>query len=556
MKVALAQINTTVGDIRGNLGRIRDAYRRAQGLGAALAVFPELAVAGYPAWDLLDQRDFVKANLQGLKELARETGKTGLVAGFVDINVSKSGKRLHNALALCHQGKVLAIRHKTLLPTYDVFDEARYFEPARENRPISFAGRRWGFSICEDAWNDAGFWKKRLYDKDPIRTQVRSGAGVLVNISASPYHRGKTSLRRRMLCSHARKARAPMLFCNLVGGNDELLFDGNSFALDGRGRMLAHARAFEEDITLVDLDAPLRPVPSPGSEDIEEVYRALLLGLRDYARKCAFKDIVVGLSGGIDSALVAALAAAALGPEHVTGVSMPSMYSSPGSIMDAQKLAHNLGIRLLSIPIIDIYKSYLSALHEVFRATLPGPAEQNIQARIRGNLLMALSNNSGALLLSTGNKSELSVGYCTLYGDMSGGLAVLADVPKTTVYALGRFVNREREIIPQASLTKPPSAELKPNQTDQDDLPPYDVLDDVMRAYIEEGLEAKAIVRRGRPRALVEDILRRIDRNEYKRRQAAPGLRITPKAFGIGRRMPIARGFQQTSGKNLLTKIG
>lgn len=542
MKIALAQIDATVGDLRGNLELIRSNYRRASAEGVDLVLFPELAISGYPPWDLLEQRAFVAANLQALKDLARDVRKTGLCVGFVDVNPSRDGKKLFNAAALLQRGKIVAKRHKSLLPTYDVFDEARYFEPAETNLPVTFNGVKLGLTICEDAWNDATFWESRLYAVDPVDQLARRGAKILLNISSSPYHRGKGALRVKMLHRQAARHRRPLVYCNLVGGNDELIFDGRSLAFDSKGRLLAQGRPFEEDLVMVDLDASTKPACFMKLEDAEEVYRALALGLKDYVRKCGFKDVLVGLSGGIDSAVTCALAAAALGPDHVTGVSMPSMYSSPGSITDADALARNLGVRMINLPITDIYTSYTEALSEPFSGTASGVAEQNIQARIRGNLLMALSNKLGALLLSTGNKSELSVGYCTLYGDMSGGLSVIADVPKTTVYEIARYINRQREIIPQASILKPPSAELKPDQKDQDDLPPYEQLDEIIKAYVEDGMSAAEIVRRGYPSALVSDILDRIDRNEYKRRQAAPGLRITPKAFGIGRRMPIARG--------------
>ena len=542
MKIALAQIDTTVGDLRGNLALIRAYYRRAAAQGADLVLAPELALTGYPPWDLLEQRDFVAANLQTLKELARDVRDAGLCVGFVDVNARGDGKRLFNAAAMLHRGKIAAIRHKSLLPTYDVFDEARYFEPAAVNLPVNFKGVKLGLTICEDAWNDATFWKTRLYRADPVQDLARRGARLLLNISSSPYHRGKGPLRVRMLHRQAARHRRPLLYCNLVGGNDELIFDGRSLAFDAKGRLMAQGRAFEEDLVFVDMDKPATPACFMKLDDADEVYRALVLGLRDYVRKCGFHDVLVGLSGGIDSAVTCALASEALGPSHVTAVSMPSMYSSPGSITDADALARNLGVRMLNVPITAIYTTYMDGLSEPFAGSESGVAEQNLQARIRGNLLMALSNKTGALLLSTGNKSELSVGYCTLYGDMSGGLAAIGDVPKTTVYELARFINREREIIPQASILKPPSAELKPDQKDQDDLPPYDLLDAIIQGYVEDGLGAAEIIRRGHPASLVHQILDRIDRNEYKRRQAAPGLKITPKAFGIGRRMPIARG--------------
>jgi len=542
MKVAIAQIDTTVGDLRGNVERILGAYGRAKEQGADLVLTPEMSVTGYPPLDLLEQPDFVAANLEAVGALARQTHGAGLVVGYADVNPRRWGKPLHNAAALLHDGKVAARRFKCLLPTYDVFDESRHFQPASANAPIAFHGRRLGLTICEDAWNDEHSQRRRRYALDPIRRQVQAGADLLVNISASPYEKGKARFRRGLMERHALTLKAPFVYCNQVGGNDELVFDGNSFALDARGRLIRQAKAFEEDLILVDPDAKV-----PGAEWVEvdaaeEIYRALVLGIRDYAGKCGFKDALVGLSGGIDSAVVCALAADALGPAHVTGVAMPSMYSSPGSVTDAQDLSNNLGVRLYQIPIADVYGAMAKALGEAFRGTQPGLAEQNIQARIRGNLLMALSNKTGAILLSTGNKSELSMGYCTLYGDMSGGLAVIGDLTKTTVYSLARWINRDGPRIPQSSIDKPPSAELAPNQRDQDDLPPYETLDPILEAYIEDGLDADAIARKGSPPELVRRILRRVDSSEYKRVQAAPALRVSHKAFGIGRRMPIARG--------------
>ena len=540
MKAALAQINTVVGDIAGNAGRVRAAAEAAAEKGARLVVFPELTLPGYPAWDLLENRRFIDENLKALAELAAWSKETALVVGYAERNPGR-GKPLFNAAALLHRGKVAARQFKSLLPTYDVFDEARYFEPARETAVAPFEGLKLGLSICEDAWNDESFWPRPLYGHDPIKKLTGLGADLLINLSSSPFHRGKGRLRADMLRSHAQRARVPILYCNLVGGNDELIFDGGSLVLDGEGRLAARAKTFEEDLVIVDLK-DLRPAELPEEEEIESIGRALLLGLRDYAAKCRFTDVLVGLSGGIDSAVTAALAVEALGPGHVRGVSMPSMYSSAGSVTDAQLLAKDLGIELLTIPIRGLYDAYRDALKDAFRGTKAGLAEQNIQARIRGNLLMALSNKTGALVLSTGNKSELSMGYCTLYGDMSGGLALISDVPKTTVYALGRWLNGRRRAIPEASFTKPPSAELAPNQRDQDDLPPYETLDAILEAYIEGGEDVDEIAARGFDRALVESVLARVDRSEYKRRQAAPGLKLTPKAFGVGRRMPIARG--------------
>ncbi len=542
MKIALCQIDTTVGDIRGNVERIRAAYRSAAGEGAELVLFPELAVTGYPPRDLLEQPDFIRANLAAVKSLAKTAGNCGLVVGYAEENPARTGKKLFNAAALLHDRKIKARRYKSLLPTYDVFDETRYFAEAPKNDPIAYKGRRLGVSICEDAWNDASFWARRLYSLDPIRRQVRQGAEILVNIAASPFARGKSLLRYQMLRSHARGLKRPLFYCAAVGGNDELIFEGNSTVLGPDGGVLRQGKSFEEDLVLADSDEKSSGRKWAELEDEEQVYRALIVGLRDYARKCGFTRALVGLSGGIDSAVVATLAADALGPSNVTAVSMPSMHSSKGSVSDSQVLAARLGIRLESLPITRIYDGMMRALAPLLGKGKPGLTEQNLQARIRGNLLMALSNKTGALLLSTGNKSELAVGYCTLYGDMSGGLAVIADLAKTGVYSLARWINRKGERIPRPILKKPPSAELAPNQKDQDDLPPYAVLDDILRAYVEEGEGAAAILRRGHPPAVVRDVLDRVDRNEYKRRQAPPVLRISKKAFGSGRRMPMARG--------------
>lgn len=543
MRIALAQINTRVGDIEGNVAKIKSFAKKAQGLGADLAVFPELCIPGYPPWDLLERKDFIRQNLNALGELAESSGGTALLVGFADVNSSRTGKPLFNSAALLHQGKVLAKRSKSLLPTYDVFDEARHFEPAKENLPILLKGVKLGVTICEDCWNDPSFWDKRLYHADPVQAQARQKAKIFLNLSASPFHQGKVGLRHKMLQSQIKKTKAPFLYCNLVGGNDELIFDGNSLILDGRGRLLAHGRAFEEDILFVDLENNLSSISYQESDPIDQVHKALVLGLKDYVQKCGFKSVLLGLSGGIDSAVVGALAAEALGPENVTGVSMPSVYSSEGSLLDAQALAKNLGIRHHNIPINRIYRSCLDSLKGAFRGTNEDVTEQNLQARIRGNLLMALSNKFGAMVLSTGNKSELSMGYCTLYGDMSGGLAVLGDVPKTTVYALAKYINKEKEVIPVSSITKPPSAELKPDQKDQDDLPPYEVLDKLLERYIEKGKDPEEIAQKEFSKDLVLSVIRRIERNEYKRRQAPPVLKITPKAFGVGRKMPIARAY-------------
>lgn len=545
MKIALAQINPKVGDIRGNLEKINSFKNRAEASGADLAVFPEQSLAGYPALDLWEEHGFAAANEKALKELTGGVGEMGVLVGYVAHNPRKTGKPIFNAAALLHRGKIAAIRYKSLLPTYDVFDEARYFEPApAENAPIIFKGVKIGVTICEDAWarQPVGAGLRRLYKIDPVALQARRGAQILINTSASPFTRNKSMARLKLLSQHARRWRKPFLYCNLVGGNDEIIFDGNSLAFDAKGRVITRGKSFGEDLVVVDTEQRSTPLSQPlFKEDIVEVAEALTLGIHDYAGKCGFSKIYVGLSGGIDSAVVCALAARALGPDNVTCVMMPSPYSSQASMTDAKALIANLTVRFLILPITAIFSSYKETLKGVFAGLREDVTEQNIQARIRGNLLMALANKMGGMVLSTGNKSELSVGYCTLYGDMSGGLAVLADVPKKTVYELARWFNREREIIPQNIIAKAPSAELKPNQKDQDDLPPYDVLDGILTAYIEEGLGPEEIATRGYSRALVDDIISRIDRAEYKRRQAPPSLKISCKAFGLGRRMPIVR---------------
>jgi NAD+ synthase (glutamine-hydrolysing) len=541
MKIALAQVNQTVGDIRGNMRRIREFIARAAKQHADLVVFPEMAVTGYPPRDLLEFPEFIDKNRQAVLELAGQLDKPYAIVGFVDRNPLPEGKRLMNAAALLGDHQVLATRYKSLLPTYDVFDEGRYFAPAPDNPPFTLERQKIGLSICEDMWNDAQFWSKRLYTSDPILALAQNGTDLMINISGSPFHHKKSRQRLDMVESYVRQVHRPFIFVNQVGGNDELVFDGNSFAVDAEGRLLAQAKSFEEDLIVVDTESKGSAVWRQ-REDIEDVHDALVLGLRDYARRCGFEKVLLGLSGGIDSAVTAALAVEALGKANVLGVSMPSPYSSKGSVTDSQKLAKSLGIKLISVPISSVFSAYKKTLKPAFGSRKPDVTEENLQARIRGTLLMALSNKYNMLLLTTGNKSELSMGYCTLYGDMNGGLAVISDVPKMLVYALGRSINRRTEVIPEACFTKPPSAELRPNQTDQDTLPPYDVLDAIIEAYIEENLNVEEIAAKGHPRGLVQKVLTSIDRAEYKRRQAAPGLRITPKAFGMGRRLPIAKG--------------
>ncbi len=543
MKIALAQINPTVGDLTGNAARILAAYRRGVEAGVEIVVFPELAITGYPPRDLLHKSRFIPDNLAVLERLAAATGETGLLVGYVGRNDRQPGREATNSVALLQHGKILATRAKMLLPTYDVFDEDRYFEPAQENAPVDFNGRKIGLTICEDVWNDEAFWDERRYLRNPARELVEAGAEILFNVSASPWHLGKDRLRVEMLSSLVAQIRRPFVYCNAIGGNDELLFDGASLAFDAAGRLITQSAMFREDFLLLDTDTAA-PITPTSLADEEALYRALVLGVRDYFQKCGFQSAVLGLSGGIDSALTAVIAVEALGAENVRGVSLPSQYSSQGSLDDARILAENLGIRYDIVPIQPVFEPVKGQLADIFTGRAEDTTEENIQARLRGVILMAMSNKFGSLLLTTGNKSELAVGYCTLYGDMCGGLAVISDVPKTMVYRLSEWINRDREIIPRASITKPPSAELRPDQTDQDSLPPYDVLDAILEAYVVSGKSRAEIVAAGFDQPTVDRVVRLIDLNEYKRRQAAPGLKITSKAFGVGRRMPIAQRYR------------
>jgi len=544
MKIALAQINTTVGDLAGNEAKILDAARRAEAAQTDLVLFPELTITGYPPRDLLLKKDFVSGNLAVLQRLAAASGQTALVVGFVGENKAQPGRNATNEAAVLQHGKIIATRQKTLLPTYDVFDEDRYFEPGRENAPLAIAGTACGLSICEDIWNDEDFWPHRRYRANPVAGLLSAGAELILNISASPWHVGKEKLRYDMMASLARKSRRPVVFCNLVGGNDELIFDGASLAFNAAGELIAQAAAFQEDFVVVDTEKSPALAPKTAADE-KSLYHALVLGLRDYMAKCGFKTAVLGLSGGIDSALVACLAAAALGPKNVRGVSLPSPYSSQGSLDDARLLAEHLGISYEVIPITEPFAKVCQGLQSQFKDLAADTTEENIQARLRGLLLMALSNKFGSIVLTTGNKSELAVGYCTLYGDMCGGLAVISDVPKTMVYRLAKWINREREIIPVSSLAKAPSAELRPNQTDQDSLPPYEVLDGILEQSVVQGKSLREIVALGFAEADVRRVVRLIEFNEYKRWQAAPGLKVTTKAFGVGRRMPIAQRYRE-----------
>ncbi len=542
MKIALLQVNPTVGDIAGNARLIADAARQAAAAGAHLAVTPELALVGYLPRDLLLSGSFVRHAWERAGELARELADgPPVLVGLPEPNHSDIGRPLFNSAVLLDRGRTEQRFRKALLPTYDVFDEDRYFEPYRGPQILEVCGARVGVSICEDVWNDRDFWKRRRYHHDPIQELVRAGAQAIVNLSASPFSVGKHQRREEMLSSMARKHHLPVVYVNQYGGNDDLVFDGRSCAFNGAGAAIARGRSFDADVVVCDLDEA-RPLPPPADIGQEaEIWRALVLGTRDYTRKCGFESVVLGLSGGIDSAITAAIAVDALGAAHVVGVLMPSPFSSRGSVEDALALADRLGIQTLTLPIDDGMRAIEHTLAPAFAGLARDVTEENIQARIRGNLLMAISNKRGSLLLTTGNKSELAVGYCTLYGDMSGGLAVIADVPKTMIYRLARWVNDARGgVIPEAILTKAPSAELRPNQTDQDSLPPYDVLDEILRRHIELHEPAADIVAAGFDAATVARVLRLVRAAEFKRKQAAPGLKVTDRAFGTGWRMPIA----------------
>jgi NAD+ synthase (glutamine-hydrolysing) len=540
MKIGLAQLNPTVGDLRGNFEKIASAYDRLVAAGADLVLTPELAITGYPPQDLVFKSRFVPETLATLERLHARVSKAPLLVGFVDRNEGR-GKPFHNAAALLESGQPIRKTYKSLLPTYDVFDEDRYFEPGRGAKPFVVCGKKVGVTICEDIWTEH-YLPRPLYDVEPVRGLIENGAEIIVNLSASPFGLHKPAVRHEMVGALARTYQRPICYCNAVGGNDQLVFDGTSIAVNSSGALIAQLQSFREDEAIVDTEAG-STIEFREGEMSEDLFAALSLGVRDYLRKCDFKSAVLGLSGGIDSAVVATIAVDALGAENVVGVSMPTQYSSRGSIDDALALARNLGIKCFQIPIGKAFETFRAQFSEIFSGLPEDTTEENMQPRLRAMTLMALSNKFGHLLLTTGNKSELAVGYCTIYGDMAGGLAVISDVPKTLVYQLARWINRKHEIIPRSTIDKPPSAELKPNQTDQDTLPPYEILDEILRLYVEENLSARDIVSRGLDEKTVRWVQRRVDLNEYKREQAAPGLKVTSRAFGLGRRMPIAQKF-------------
>ncbi len=540
MRIGFAQINTTVGDIRANQERILSAYQKAVSLGADLVLTPELALTGYPPQDLIFRSGFVPDTLASLGQLRKAVDAVPLLVGYVDFNPGKTGNPFVNACAVLLKQQLLRKVFKTLLPTYDVFDEARYFHPAEDQEPVELLGTKIGVTICEDIWTDK-YLTGDLYHQDPVSTLVSKGARAIVNLSASPYCVGKPALRRTMVSELAALYGLPFYYCNAVGANDELIFDGNSFAIDSSGGTVFQMPGFREDVGVAESSAESFPAQELSAE--EELYEALVLGVRDYFSKCGFKTAVLGLSGGIDSAVTAAIAVAALGKENVVGVSMPSQYSSQASLDDAASLAENLGIVRHVIPVQRPFEVLKNEFKQIFSGKKEDTTEENMQSRLRGLILMSMSNKFGHLLLTTGNKSELAVGYCTIYGDMCGGLAVISDVPKTMVYRLANWINRKTEIIPTSSITKPPSAELKPDQKDQDTLPAYEELDEILQMYVEKQLSTEEIVKRGFDSRTVQWVQRKVDMNEYKRWQAAPGLRVTSLAFGIGWRMPIAQKY-------------
>ena len=541
MNIGILQLNFTVGDFKGNSEKLVSAYERAVREGAELCVGSELGLCGYPPRDLLNRRDFVESHERALREVAKRVGKVPLLIGGIEKTNQKAGRPLYNTAFLVEKGKTRAVARKILLPTYDVFDEDRYFEAGDKVGSVRIAGKRVGVTICEDIWNDEDLWPERRYRIDPVRELAKKGMDLLINLSASPWNIGKEKVRYRLLAEVAKREKIPVIQVNQVGGNDVLVFDGRSLGVGVKGGLLAQGAAFMEDVKVVDIGGKEEKPIWAGDEEL--VFQALVLGTRDYLQKCGFQEVVLGLSGGIDSALVAVVAAEALGKDKVLGVAMPSRFSSAGSLADAEALAKRLGIRYKEIPIEDTFTAMLRSIAPAREGRSGGLTEENLQSRIRGMTLMAISNDSGRLLLTTGNKSEMAVGYCTLYGDMCGALAVIADVPKTLVYRISRWINREREIIPKNSIEKAPSAELRPDQKDQDSLPPYEELDRILESYVVNEGSIQGMVKKGISKVLAEEMVRKIDISEYKRRQAAPGLKVTTKAFGVGRRIPLAQRF-------------
>ena len=541
MKIGILQLNFTVGDFAQNSERVLVGYGEAVGRGADLAVAPELGLCGYPPRDLLHRIDFLQAHDRALRELAKKIGKVPLLIGGIEKSKEKAGRPLHNSAFLLQQGKIQVVARKALLPTYDVFDEDRYFEPGGEGKTVRIGGSRVGVTICEDIWNDEDLWPVRRYRNDPVNDLGKKGMDLLINLSASPWHIEKEKIRYRLLSAVARKQKIPVVQVNAVGGQDELIFDGQSLAVGKKGGVLGCGAAFREEVVVIDLSESEKKIEWANLE--EQVFKALVLGTKDYLEKCGFQEVVLGLSGGIDSALVAVIATEALGKGKVLGVAMPSRFSSPGSVVDAEALAKNLGIRYAKIPIEQSFEALIRAITPTRGGKGGGLMEENLQSRIRGVILMGISNDSGRLLLTTGNKSEMAVGYCTLYGDMCGALGVIADVPKTLVYKIASWINRKKEIIPRNSIEKAPSAELRPDQKDQDSLPPYEELDRILESYVVNEGSIGAMVKKGINKKVAEEIVRKIDTSEYKRRQAAPGLKVTTKAFGVGRRVPLAQRF-------------
>lgn len=544
MKIGIVQINAVIGDFPGNAKRILQGYREAIEGGAEMVVTPELSLVGYPPRDLIFKSQFVPRCLQALDYLRQEVGEVPLLVGYVERSGKKPGRAFRNAVAWLEGGEIRERVWKTLLPTYDVFDEWRYFEPGEQCRPIEFKGHKIGVTVCEDIWTE-DFLYRPLYERDPVMELRDYGAEVILNLSASPFALNKPVARRELLASVAKEAEVPVIYCNAVGGQDQLIFDGHSAVVDGKGAVQASLSGFREEVAVVDVFTPQKGVEWPDLDENAQLFEALVLGLRDYGTKCGFREVCLGLSGGIDSALTAVIAAEAFGAKNVHGLTMPSEFSSEGSISDSVALARNLGIRCDEVPIGRVFEEVKGALGPVFEGMKPDVTEENMQSRIRGLFLMSLSNKTGSMLVTTGNKSELAVGYCTMYGDMCGGVAVISDLPKTRVYELSRWINRENERIPWSTIEKAPSAELAPDQKDQDSLPPYDLLDAILELYVEQQMSAADIIEHHDfDEQIVRWVQRRVDLNEWKRHQAAPGLRVTSKAFGVGRRMPIVQSFQ------------